>query len=193
MVVKKRCPDFAEILRRTSADSQLRQQVASCFYEELRRMARMQCGDRTKAEDAAHDGLITTLESLDAFRGEAPIEAWLRRIVASACSRLNRGRKNDPTFNLPLEEEIEKGAQQVEDALQESAVLLKERIELLKEALAEVPEPNRSLFVLHEGRDHTIEELARRFELTEEGVKSRLKRTRAHLRQELLTLAEAIL
>lgn len=189
---KKRCPDFAEILRTTPPDSQLRQQIASCFYEELKRLARMRCRNRDNAEDAAHDGLITALERLDSFRGEAPIGAWLRRIVATACSRLQRGRKNDPAYNVNIDDAPRRQIDGEVDPAQESALLIHERLEIMKEALWGVDETNRSLLLLHEGQDASIESLAEQFGLSEEGVKSRLKRTRAHLRQVLLSKAEEL-
>ncbi|RLB62739.1 MAG: hypothetical protein DRI90_08415, partial [Deltaproteobacteria bacterium] len=89
---RKRCPDFAEILRATSPDEQIRQQVARCFHEEILRLAKRRCGDDALAEDASQDALIAALEALGSFRSEAPLRAWLRQIVFTACSRLRRGK-----------------------------------------------------------------------------------------------------
>ena len=58
--------------------------------------ARYQCRDETLGQDAFQEAMITALTKLDTYRGDAPIEPWLRRIVVSSCSRLRRGKKNDP-------------------------------------------------------------------------------------------------
>lgn len=191
MVGKKRCPDFATILRSTSPDIKLRHQVATCFYEELHRVARARCRNDSLAEDAAHDGLLKGLEALGSFRGEAPLEVWLKRLVNSACNRLQRGRKNDPAFNLPLDDVPTKAVDHdAQEGGQEIALLIHERLLILREALTSVPEPNRTMFFLHEAQDVPLEELANRFSVTVEGVKARLKRTRMKLREELLERAE---
>ena len=182
----RRCPDFAAILRESPATGSIRDQVVACFYSEMVRYARRRCPDPGLAEDAAQAAAVTTLESLPSFRGDAPMLAWLRRLVVSACSRLTRGRKNDPAWNRPLEQ----AAEPAQEAGQEWRVMLAERVEILSEVLAEVPEPNRSLLLLHEGEDVPLAELAERFGLSIDGVKARLKRTRKHVRVRLLARAE---
>ncbi len=184
-----RCPDFARLLREASPGAALSEQLVTCFGRELERQARRRCRSTTLAEDAAQDALVGALENLGSFRGDAPIEAWLRRLVVSSCSRLTRGRKNAPAFNRPLDElsgEVEAGD---DAALQERAVLLSERLALLREALADLSDQNRALLLAHEAGDEPIAELAKRFDTTEEGIKSRLKRSRAQLRTRLLELA----
>jgi RNA polymerase sigma-70 factor (ECF subfamily) len=193
MARSARCPDFASLLREARPDGALSEQLVTCFGHELERQARQRCRNQALAEDAAQDALVGALENLGSFRGDAPIEAWLRRLVLSACSRLTRGRKNAPAYNLPLDElprDVEAGAEGG-DGLQERAVLLSERLALLREALADLSEPNRELLLAHEAEDEPIAALARRFGTTQEGVKSRLKRARAQLRARLLELADA--
>jgi len=186
----KRCPDFAAILRTTSPDEQIRQQVAACFQEEILRVARRRCNDDVLAEEAAQEALITGLEKLGSFRGDAPLQAWLRRLVATACGRLRRGKINAPASNLPLEEELLGGDVSEVTPQQEIAMLLGERLDILREVLAEVPEPNRSLLLLREGEGVSLAELAEQFGLSPEAVKARLKRTRGALRERLLAKAE---
>ncbi|RLB64207.1 MAG: SigE family RNA polymerase sigma factor, partial [Deltaproteobacteria bacterium] len=65
-----------------------------------------------------------------------------------------------------------------------------ERLELLEDVLAKIAEPNRSLLLLHEGRDRSVAELAQQFDLSPEAVKARLKRTRGIVRQRLLQIAD---
>ena len=174
----------------TRPDAELYEQIAACFQEELGRMAYRRCRDANLAEDAAQDALVIAFESLESYRGDAPIDHWLKRLVTSACSRLKRGRKNSPDYNLPLDESIGSRQDMMDGGKQEVAVLLGERISLLREALEDVPEDNRALLLLHEGNEVPLADLADRYDMTIDSVKSRLKRTRAKLRARLIELAD---
>ncbi len=188
-MARRRCPDFARILKTTSADQAIREQVARCFFQEMQRAAVRRCGeDGALAEDAAQDALLTGLEKLDTFRGDAPLVAWMRRLVGSACSRLRRGRKNNPRLHVSLADDSPAVGSAAPG--QEASLMLQERMEILRETIAELPTLNRSLLLLHEGEDVSLRELAERFGLSVDSVKSRLRRTRTLLRQRLLAKAE---
>ena len=185
---KTRCPDFAAILRQSTPTPSVRNQIAECFYEELRRSAARRCNDASSAEEALHNGLLTGLEKLASWRNEGSLEAWLRRIVYTACTRLSRGKKKDPTINPPLPE-LE-GALESNTREVDAQAIMRERLELLTSELAHIPSDNAQLLILHEAEDMSLAELADQFGLTIDGVKGRLKRTRALLRARLLKRAE---
>ena len=69
---------------------------------------------------------------------------------------------------------------------QELQLILAERLELLYAEIEKLDEPNRSLLRLHDAEEVPIEELAARFGMTQDAVKSRLKRARARVRDNLL-------
>ncbi len=184
--MQKRCPDFASILRDTPADETIREQIAACFYQELGRVAKRLCRDESLAQDALQDALENGLRRLETFRGDASLQTWLKKLVASACTRLRRGRKNDPRFNQPLDETTPT----LQQESQEVKVLMQERLSILAETLADMDEVNRRLLIEHEGEGTSLEELAGRYELSVEAVKSRLKRIRATVRERLLSAAE---
>jgi RNA polymerase sigma-70 factor (ECF subfamily) len=181
-----RCPDFAEILRDTSPDRSLFEQIAECFSDRLEEFARYVCRDDATGKDAFQDAMISAMTHLDSYRGDSPIEGWLRRIVVSACSRIRRGLKNDPAVNRPLEDVEGSRAMTDSKADQELQLLLKERLELLSREIDNLDEPNRSLLRRHDVDEVSIADLAVQFEMTAEAVKSRLKRGRAQVRERLL-------
>ena len=69
--------------------------------------------------------------------------------------------------------------------------MLRERLEMVQEEMDKLKEPNRTLLMLHDVEEVPIAELTGRFEMTAESVKSRLKRARAQVRDNLLARSAA--
>ncbi len=180
------CPDFAEILRQSTPDRSLFEQIAECFSDRLEEFAKFVCRDETKGKDAFQDAMIAAMTHLDTYRGDSPIDAWLRRIVVTSCSRLRRGKKNDPAVNRPLDTKEATSALADKTPDQELRLILKERLELVHREIEALEEPNRSLLMLHDIKEVPIADLSRQFDMTQEAVKSRLKRSRAVVRERLL-------
>jgi len=180
---RRECPDFARAVREATADESLFAQVVACFAKRLESFAAFTCRDPGLGADAFQDAMVAALDNLSSYRGDAPIEPWLRRIVVSACSRLRRGRKNSPAFNLPLDAEAPAAASAAD---QELKAMMLEGLERLGREIDALEEPNRSLLLAHDVDEISIEELAARFAMTPEAVKSRLKRARAAVRDKIL-------
>ena len=180
------CPDFASIVKESTPDRSLFEQIASCFAERLQGFAVYYCRDETLGKDAFQDAMISAMTRLETYRGDAPIEPWLRRIVTTACSHLRRGKKNDPAINVPLPDDDTLGQDGERDRDQELHVMLSQSLDRVRGEIEKLDEPNRSLLERHEVHEETIKELAREFAMSEEAVKSRLKRARATVRENLL-------
>lgn len=181
---KEQCPDFAAMAREGVMPPTAIEQIVECFGKRLERFATYRCQNRDMGEDAMQDAMIGLIRNLDAYRGDAPIEPWLKKLIVGACGRMRRGKKNAPESNLPLSEStIENRRSEVPDA--EALLEIKGELERIGTALKTLPELNRNLIYLHEGEGQSIKELAAQFDLSEEAVKSRLKRARLQLRQEL--------
>lgn len=181
-----RCPDFAEIVRQSTPDRSLFEQIATCFSDRLEEFAKYVCRDETKGKDTFQDAMISAMTHLDTYRGDSPIDAWLRRIVVTSCSRLRRGKKNDPKINRPLDMYESASALADRTPDQELTLILRERLELVGREIEALDEPNRSLLKLHDIEEVPIAKLAAEFEMTKEAIKSRLKRARATVRENLL-------
>ncbi|MCP4605227.1 MAG: sigma-70 family RNA polymerase sigma factor [Proteobacteria bacterium] len=180
------CPDFAEIVRNSTPDESLFEQIAQCFSERLEEFAKYVCRDETSGKDAFQDAMLAAMTHLNTYRGDSPVDAWLRRIVVTSCTKLRRGKKNDPHLNRPLETREVASALADKKPDQELRLILAERLELVRREIESLDEPNQSLLMLHDVREVTIAELGKQFDMTEEAVKSRLKRSRAKVRSRLL-------
>src|SRR6187399_2946855 len=70
-------------------------QITRCYSQRLLEAGRRHCRTGTEAEDAVQDALIVAAEHLTELQDDSKLERWLVKVVASACRRIGRGRKND--------------------------------------------------------------------------------------------------
>jgi len=180
------CPDFARAVREANVDESLFAQIAQCFAARLSAFASYYCRDESLGSDAFQEAMLATIAGLDGYRGDSPVEPWLRRIVMTSCSRLRRGKKNDPSVNVPMEERDAGLAFADSSPDQELRLIVAEGLRMVDTEIQALEEPNRSLLRAHDIEEVPIADLAARFDLTEEAIKSRLKRARAQVRDRLV-------
>jgi len=155
--------------------------VTRCYGARLLQAGRRHCRTSDEAEDAVQDALLTAATHLDEFRGEGSLEGWLVRIVASACRRMSRGRKNDPRLHdadADLELADPSGSP-------EGAAARVELGELLERALLSLDPEDRLIVLLSEVEGFRSFEVAERVGLSDGAVRTRLSRLRARLREAL--------
>ena len=187
-----RCPDFAAILKDSSGDSSLFEHIAACFSDRLTGFAKYYCKDEQLGLDAFQEAMMQALIHLEGYRGDSPIEPWLRRIVVSSCSRLRRGKKNNPNLHIEAENDNSPHALKDEDTPnQEMALMFAERLDLVLREIEALSEPDRTLLLRHDVHEESIENLATEFNLSKDAVKSRLKRSRRAVRENLLSVLGA--
>jgi RNA polymerase sigma-70 factor, ECF subfamily len=154
----------------------------------LYRTARGVLGDDTEAEDVVQDAYLNAFKNLAGFRGEASLATWLTRIALNEA--LGRKRRQRPSVGLETldhlsqEEEsrvvIFPGARPPSTPEAETGRAEMRRI--LEQAVDQLPEPFRLVFVLREMEQMSVEETATQLQLREETVKTRLHRARKLLR-----------
>ena len=148
------------------------------------------------AEDVTQQTFVSALENLPGFRQEASFATWLNRIATFAALKVIRKRKGLSTVSLEATTE----AREDYDAIphpeyiadwRESTERLVERNEtkrLLDDALAQLDEKHRLVFLLRDVEGQSVRETAEALGLSEGNVKVRLLRARLQLREHL-TLA----
>jgi RNA polymerase sigma-70 factor, ECF subfamily len=148
------------------------------------------CRDKDKADETLQDTFINMYNSLDSFDGRSKLSTWLFRIVTNNCLMKRRRRKIDEVLEsydeLP---EAENGATSHPIARWEETprdVLLKKELrEILDEAIMQLPEDYRVVFILRDVEGQSNEETAKIVGISVEATKSRLRRARAFLRDRL--------
>jgi len=145
------------------------------------------------AEDVTQQAFLSAVEHLTKFREESSFVTWLYRIATFAALKVIRKRKGLDTVSL--EEATE--PREDDDAIphpeyiadwKQSPEQLVERNEtrrLLDEALAQLDEKHRVVFLLRDVEGLSVKETAEALNLTEANVKMRLLRARLQLREQL--------
>ncbi len=146
-------------------------------------------GNPQDAEDVLQNTFINALTHIQNFEGRSSLATWLYRIASNEALMLIRKKK--PEVNLDDveggdEDEDLKPAQFVDwSGLPEDELLSGEGKKFLDEAIRELPESMRLVFLLRDVEGLSIKETADALNLTETNIKTRLLRARVYLREKL--------
>jgi RNA polymerase sigma-70 factor (ECF subfamily) len=159
------------------------------------RVARAILKDDGEAEDALQDAYLDAYRHIGDFRGEAQVSTWLTRIVANQALMRLRRRKRDRVV-VPFRErgpndrgsELDSAEADVADETSESppgAALRGELRRLLERRIDDLPVAFRTVFVMRDVEDMSVQETADGLAIPEATVRTRLFRARALLREAL--------
>jgi len=145
------------------------------------------------AEDVTQQAFLSAIENLKNFREEASFTTWLNRIATHAALKIIRKRKGLDTVSLEEATEPREGYDSIPHPeyitdWKESPERLVERNEtrrLLDDALAQLDEKHRLVFLLRDVEGLSVKETAEALDLSEANVKVRLLRARLQLREQL--------
>ncbi len=130
----------------------------------------------TRAEDIAQEAFLRAFRALDQFRGEADVRGWLYRIARNvALNSVTRSREvpraeidTPPTDRNP-----------------ESEYLRRHSIDLVREAITELPRAMREPLILREYEDLSYEDIADRLDIPLNTVRTRIFRAKRALERAL--------
>lgn len=156
----------------------------------LFRVARAILKDDTEAEDALQDAYLDAYRHMDDFRGDAQLSTWLTRIVVNqSLMRLRRQKRERVIVPFDRGERQDPGQEvDVPDEKAEppsSAAMRAEVRRLLEQRIDQLPVAFRTVFVMREVEDMTVEETADCLGIRPATVRTRLFRARALLREAL--------
>ena len=157
----------------------------------LFRVARAILKDDAEAEDAVQDGYLEAYRRIGDFRGESQLTTWLTRIVINqALMRLRRQKRDRVVVSFGGEHRTERdpAVLDVADEKSESptsAALRAEVRRILERRIDALPVAFRTVFVMREVEDMTVEETAACLSIPAATVRTRLFRARALLREAL--------
>jgi len=148
------------------------------------------CRDKEKAEESFQDTFVNVFRKIDQFDGRSKFSTWLYTIVANNCLMKRRRRKLEDLLESydqapdVEDEKVEKQLASWDDTPAEK-LLRGELKEQLDKAIQQLPDDYKVVFVLRDIEQKTAEETAKITGLSVPAVKSRLRRSRMFLRQQL--------
>lgn len=158
--------------------------------QRLFRMARSVVGDDFEAEDVVQESYMRAYKRLDTFRGDSTLLTWLTSIVLNEAR--GRLRKRHTMVGL---EQIDAAPDETHRVLQfpskfgnedPAAAAARAQIRhLLEHAIDKLPPAFRTVYVMREIEECTVEETATQLAIKPETVKTRLHRARRLLRASL--------
>ncbi len=155
------------------------------------------CRDKEKAEEAWQDTFINVFRKIKQFDEKSKFTTWLYTIVTNNCLMKHRKRKLDEA-TVRLDEPERFHHEPVIDATGKrvqtipswketplDAVMDKELRNALDAAIQKLPVEYRIVFILRDIEGQSAEETAKILKLTVPAIKSRLRRARVFLREQL--------
>ena len=153
-------------------------------------------GNRQDAEDVTQEVFLEAYKSLKRFRFESKLSTWLYRIAVNRSLNHQRKRKLERWLSLDFEANEDRAENMafpgtVADT-PDSIVQKKETERIVQEAIAKLPERQRTALLLHRYEDLPYQEIAEIMDVTVASVESLLHRAKHALAKKLVPLKEEL-
>jgi RNA polymerase sigma-70 factor (ECF subfamily) len=163
--------------------------ITKRYNRRLFRIARSILRNDAEAEDVVQETYVRAFTGLEMFRGDAAFGTWITRIALNEA--LGRLRRRRPTVDWETygdnrtQAEIINFPASAASNDPETTMAQNEVRAVLEQAIDELPDPFRAVFVARIVEGMSVEETADLFGLQSATVKTRLHRARLLLREEL--------
>lgn len=157
----------------------------------LFRVARAVLHDDAEAEDVVQETYCRAFANLDSFRGTASLPTWLTRIALNEALGRRRKRRVREAHATAVASEEREGARLIVFPASapptgpESDLARSQIRAMLEQAVSELPQAFRIVFVLRAIEEMEPDEVASQLGIRPETVKTRLHRARRLLRESL--------
>jgi RNA polymerase sigma-70 factor, ECF subfamily len=148
-----------------------------------RQLARYPVSDDDRL-DLVQSTLLQVVRRIRSFRGDSSFTTWLFRVTANEALMLMRSQRRQRARlveGLDLEDLSALPTVRTSPA-EDDAASLAEREAHVRHALGELPDDYRDVVMAHYHEDLGLQEIARKFMVSESAVRSRLHRARVRLR-----------
>jgi len=163
--------------------------LVDAYSTQIYRLALKMLSDEQDAEDVLQNTFMKALQSIEKFEGRSSLSTWLYRIAVNEALMMLRRQK--PTISVAMDyEDDDDDLQhpiQFTDwcCLPEQDLLSEEARVHLDQAIRQLPEKLKVVFLLRDIEGLSIRETSEALDLTETAVKTRLLRARLNLREQL--------
>jgi RNA polymerase sigma-70 factor (ECF subfamily) len=184
---------------RQNKDLRARQQefseLLAPLRERLYRFAVNRMRDRSRAEDALQDAVLSAYRRYDSFEPGTDFRAWMYRFVLNTVLNYNRSNRRDRSVGveppmLDLHENL-RTTEAYEEVLADPERFLQQVGDGVREAVLELRDVEQTVFLLRAVEGFTYREIAESLQMPIGTVMSHLARSRAKMRERLAGYAEA--
>ncbi len=187
--------------RLRSGDERAFEHLVDRHYRAMMAVAFGYVGSRATAEEVVQEAWVGVLQGLERFEGRSSLRTWILRIVANiAIRRRSREARSVPvSFLEPDPDETAVARENFRSAddpfpghwrryptdwrsLPEQRLLAGETIELVRQAIEELPEPQRLVIMLRDVTGCTPDEVCEALGVTDGNQRVLLHRARARVR-----------
>ena len=175
-----------------AGDSAAFSELVRHYDRRVFRMAKQITQNDDDAEDVLQETFLKAYTHLDDFQGNSKFYTWVVRIAVNEALMKLRKRRSDRT--VPLDDPIDTGEDEVVreiavwDQNPEDTYSREELSTILDDAVQSLKPAYRTVFILRDIEEMSIEETAETLGLSISAVKSRLLRARLQLREKLTRL-----
>lgn len=172
-----------------AGDKEAFAQLVDLYADRLYNLALKVMGDPFEAEDVLQEAFISAYKAIDSFEGRSQLGTWLYRITYNAAMmRLRKKRPDTVSIDKPVR--LNNGdmvPRQFFDwcCLPERDLMSAEALAHMEDAIQQLSETLRPVFVLRDIEGLSTAETAEVLDISESAVKSRLHRARLFLRERL--------
>jgi RNA polymerase sigma factor (sigma-70 family) len=152
--------------------------LASELRPELHRYCARLMGLVIEGEDVVQDAFARAFIALDELQEDPPLRAWLFRIAHNRALDLLRSRAIRAAE--PIEAALEVADPESPDPVE--VLMRRDAVETAVSRFVELPTVQRSVVILKDVLDQSLEEIAAMLDLTVNAVKAHLARGRARLK-----------
>jgi RNA polymerase sigma factor (sigma-70 family) len=182
-------PDAVEMLiqRCLQGDQHAWDLIVRQYWRKVFNVAYKFVGKHDEAEDLAQDIFLKIFKSLDTFDRRANFQTWLISVSRNLCIDHYRSVRKE-------RETIDRGVDAADlspaavDAGPIAALEQRDRVVLLRRAMAALPETLRTAVLLRDIQELSYQEIADKLRLPEGTVKSRINRGRTELARQIRKL-----
>lgn len=173
--------DSTLVNRAKLGDIKAFEEIVERYFARCMRFALGMLRDQAEADDVVQETFVRLYRALPRYEERQRFDSWLFRILGNCCRTANILQQRRDTLDV----EDEKTLRSLASPDRPDAVFDYEWGDEVRRALAEVPEHNREIFLLHYVEGFSYEEIERITGLRQSALKMRVKRASDYLRARL--------
>lgn len=168
------------------------EQLVAHHDRQVIKLAYYLLGNEHDAEDVYQEVFLLVYRKLSSFKFKSSFATWLNRVVVNYCLtyRSRRNRRSFVSLDSPVAAPGDVWEPQVNMSTPESAAISADLRCRIEQALAELSEQQRSVFVLRHFHGHKLREIAEIMSCAEGTVKNYLFRATRQMQKKLRAFNE---